>query len=222
MAVAIDSHFVVTVVSYMAGNYLHMWLLLAIVFEAVAISSGTVQFGCEVDDSDTARVCAQVYKALDSALISNGKNILVLRKMFFSSPVASVVLLKVNYTIDFNPNIFNVSCSSSRDNSTDGIFTTTTAWYEFVWTRSGVYEIIPAIVINLLQLQLPFFILRLYRDKFFTNPEVDAFLWDGSYELPSVTLHLTVDLKCPPTNDMLHNALEDFTVRVSCNSSIYS
>ena len=46
----------------MAGNnnyYLHMWLLLAIVFEAVAVSSGHEQIGHEVNDSDTARTSAQ-------------------------------------------------------------------------------------------------------------------------------------------------------------------
>ena len=64
----------------MVGN---LWLLLAIVLEVLTISSGGKQTGCEVDDSDTTRTCAQLYEALESTLISNEENIFVLRKMFF-------------------------------------------------------------------------------------------------------------------------------------------
>ena len=202
----------------MAGNYLHMWLLLAIVFEAVAIcSGGRLTAGCNVAIDDTARACTQVYRALESALISNEHNIFTLRKMFFSSPVASVALLKVKYAIDFSPYITDVPCSASRNNS-DKIHPCVTR--EFVWANSGVYRIINPLILNLMQLQIPIFFLRKHRsiNGFPDNPEVDAFLWDGSYELPFVSLHLTVDLKCLPTNGMLQNALEDLTVRVSHNN----
>ena len=231
----------------MAGNYLHMWLLIAIVFEAVAISEQT---GCKLDGSHTAKSCAQLYRALESALISNEDNIFALRKMFFSSPVASVVLLKVNYMVDFFTNmtrpksvfplkgnytsefIHNITESDFPciivyigDNSTHSLnnsmcTSTFTEQYRrnMMWTSSGVYTLLDPLLINLLQLQLPFFLLRLFRGISDNNPEVAAFLWDGSYELPSVTLHLRNLSHLPTDDDTLQYALEDLTVRVSLNS----
>ena len=134
----------------MAGNYLHMWLLLAIVFEAVAVSSGARQTGCEVDVGNTARACALhgVRSSGFSPDIKWTKYFGAKGDVFFSSPVASVVLLEVNNYI-FNPNtiiFIDVPCFGSEDSSTDSINTTTTAKYEFSWTSSVVYTIIDPLI----------------------------------------------------------------------------
>ena len=73
-------------------------------------------------------------------------------------------------------------------------------------------------VLNMAQAQIPLAVLRLiHKTLNQRGPEADAFLWDGSYDLP--TLHLSVhitSLSCVPSEDLFESVLKDFNTLVSC------
>ena len=69
----------------------------------------------------------------------------------------------------------------------------------------------------MMQTQIPFAALRIVHKALNQrSPEADAFLWDGSYDLP--TLHLSVHittLSCVPSQDLFESVLMDFNTLVS-------
>ena len=86
------------------------------------------------------------------------------------------------------------------------------------WTSSGTFN--PSLL-NWMQVQLPLGLLRQIRYQFYdsieTGPQADAFLWDGSYDLP--TLHINIHIYRLPTSlpsDQLYDAvLQDIPALVS-------
>ena len=72
---------------------------------------------------------------------------------------------------------------------------------------------------------LPFTVLRLIHNHASEetvkqgSPEADTFLWDGSYELPTLLINLSLtSLSCIPSEDMFHSTLGDLTTFVSLAS----
>ena len=199
----------------------YIWLLQGLVLVAL-VTSSSAQRECVVDYSDDAAMvntCSKLYGTLESALVSNEANLYILRNAFFPTPQAAIRLLKVKYIIDFGPNITNTTCPSIEDNSTDIINTTTTNEIEYAWSSSGMYTVIHPLALNLLQLQMPFVLLRAIRSssKYYSDPEVNTFLWDGSYDLPSVTLYIDLgpnSLECLPSQDTFQDTFQELTAMV--------
>ena len=69
-----------------------------------------------------------------------------------------------------------------------------------------------------MQMQLPFAVMRLcYVTMKHDNPEANTFLWDGSYDLPTLHLNLHVDqsnLSCIPSSNTFESVLMDLTSMV--------
>ena len=89
--------------------------------------------------------------------------------------------------------------------------------YTYGWTSTGVYVVFHPIVLRMMQAQTPIVALRIVHITH-TNqrsPEADTFLWDGSYELPTlhINLHIT-SLSCIPVEDLFISVLEDFNTLV--------
>ena len=177
---------------------------------------------CNVYNSyPSASICQKIFKELDKALIQDEANLYYLRKMFFYAPNANPVLLQVNYNISFGDNITEdllPYCDGTNNSTMIDIYNETKIIH--AWTSSGVYLVINPWTLNKMQMPLPFMILRTihkeYRESDIGSPEVTAFLWDGSYELPTLFLSLRItSLPCIPSKDVLNSTLEDVTTYVS-------
>ena len=89
------------------------------------------------------------------------------------------------------------------------------------WSSVGVYTWFHPGALNLMQFQLPFTMLGLIRraishDIDLNGPKANAFLWDGSYELPTLRLDLHIsNLTCIPDQEMFDAALMKLTSWVS-------
>ena len=88
--------------------------------------------------------------------------------------------------------------------------------YVYGWTSSGVYVVFRPMVLTVMQLQIPLAALRIVHMTLNQRgPEADTFLWDGSYDLPTLHLNLHItSLSCIPTEDLFTSVLEDFNTLV--------
>lgn len=95
--------------------------------------------------------------------------------------------------------------------------------YTYGWTSTGVYVVFHPIVLTMMQAQIPLAVLRIVH-RTYTNqkgPEADTFLWDGSYNLPTLYLNLHItSLSCIPTEDLFTSVLKDFNTLV--RSALYT
>ena len=212
---------------------------------------------CELPTDIT---CAQLSKDLERALLLDEGNLFRMRRAFFYSPTAALVLLKVVYNVSFKENttISDKECgiylhkdnTSFEDNDTsltngstfsgygvdisnpsEGLENITDSANEsnanllefkpmnitYGWTSSGVYTVFHPTVLNMMQAQIPLLALKIiHRTLDQRSPEADTFLWDGSYELPTLHLNMHVtSLSCIPDQDLFKSVLEDFNTLVS-------
>ena len=89
--------------------------------------------------------------------------------------------------------------------------------YVYGWTSTGVYVVFRPIVLTMMQTQIPLLALRIIHATFpsQSGPEADTFLWDGSYDLPTLHLNLHVtSLSCIPTESLFTSVLKDFNTLV--------
>ena len=194
----------------------------------LALIASTLTASCLVCDDPvevTTGACAKILKNLEKALLLDEGNLFRLRRAFFHSPTADPVLLKVVYNITYAENITTAFagnetqlCSTSAVNSS----------IEFQqqnvtlgWTSTGVYTVFHPTVLNMMQTQLPFSILRtVHKLMHQRSPKADTFLWDGSYDLPTLHLNMHIaSLPCIPSQDLFQLVLMDFNTLVSVNDS---
>ena len=87
------------------------------------------------------------------------------------------------------------------------------------WTSRGVYYVISPLLLNNMQMVLPFAILKLINKGLkstFGSPQVDTFLWDGSHELPTLLINLMITaLPCIPSEEVFNCTLEELNAYVS-------
>jgi hypothetical protein len=103
----------------------------------------------------------------------------------------------------------NISPSSNISNETIVVYG---------WTSSGVFTVVHPLVLNFMQMQLPFVLLRIFYEVLGSErgPEAQTFLWDGTYDLPTLHIHLHIpSLPCIPSDDIFMSALKDFNSLVS-------
>ena len=194
----------------------------------IVVAATCISGVCDTDyeNIDTTETCLHVYKSLESALISDAGNLYRLRKAFFPAPRAEVVLLMVKYNITFAPNNTdsNITCYADGEGNSTLINITTTLEYTYGWSLTGIYTVLDPLILNLMQIQLPFMLLRLTKLLTSTNndPELSTFLWDGTYSLPSVALNLFVNsLNCTPTGDVFESSINELTMTVSQQDVIF-
>ena len=194
-----------------------MQLAILVLLVYATLSAGN--YACDDPKNlNYATVCSDVFKSLEQSLIRNEGNIYRIRKAFFYAPSADPVLLKVVYYISFNTTEFLPYCMD-EDNST-AVSMNETNLIVHGWTSRGVYYVINPLVLNYMQMTLPFAILRLIH-KFEqssddNSPEVDTFLWDGTYDLPTLHVDLSqTSLPCIPSVEIFNLTLKDLTTFVS-------
>ena len=149
-------------------------------------------------------------------------NLFRLRRAFFHSPTADPVLLKVVYNITYAENIMaafagneiRLCSTESAENSTIELQQQNIT---LGWTSTGVYMVFHPTVLNMMQLQLPFSILRAaHKIMHQQSPKADTFLWDGTYDLPTlnINMHIT-SLPCIPSQDLFESVLMEANAMVS-------
>ena len=189
----------------------------------VTLQTSCVRSQCDVSNQD----CIQLFRKFQEALFNNTNNLFVLQSVFYPPTQITPVLVKVIYKL--NTNIFCqgreiVDCHIYQPTVCDA-----NGSYTFGWTNRGMYKIFHASIINQLRFQLPFLVLQISEDIHNLTEEydVDAFLWDGEMQLPSVNLSLTVDLPineydciCDPLKYPIEPALGELTEWVSLFSYV--
>ena len=178
--------------------------------------------GGSLNCDDPIGICGQLSKDLESALVNDEGNLFRIRRAFFHSPTASPVLIKVVYNTTYEENVTlaisskEISpCFSQHSNqSTIGLNQTSIT---LGWTSSGVYTMFHPAVLSVMQVQSPFAFLRIIHltlpDQ--RSPEADTFLWDGSYNLPTLYLNLHItSLTCLPSQEVFMSVLKDLNAMV--------
>ena len=200
-----------------------LWLSMSafvsfIIFALAASILPGGSLNCDDPDDLTTGICGQLSKDLERALVRDEGNLFRIRRAFFHSPTASLVLLKVVYNVTYAENVTLEEipvCSNRHLNSTMmGLNQTSIT---LGWTSSGVYTIFHPAVLSVMQVQSPFALLRVIHltlpDQ--RSPEADTFLWDGSYNLPTLYLNLHItSLTCLPSQEVFMSVLKDLNTMV--------
>lgn len=193
------------------------YLLIIVVISLFAEGSCLV---CNDPNDLTSGTCAQLSKDLERALVRDEGNLFRLKRIFRHSPTAAPVLLKVLYNVTFAENFTEAvaveevpNCYSSTLNSSIEL---TQKTITLGWTSTGVYVVFHPTVLFMMQVQSPFALLRIFHLTLNQrSPEADSFLWDGSYDLPTVhmNLHIT-SMLCVPSDDLFESLLNEMNTLV--------
>ena len=176
--------------------------------------------------------CGQLSYDLETALLQDKGNLFRMRRTFFHSPTAAPVLVKVVYIISFTDNVTNSIadeeipyCSNIIMTNTDvngeslveDVFNVTAInnYYDQViliygWTSSRIYTVFHPSVLNLVQVQTAFTILRMFhwatQEQY--SPEADAFFWTGEEPLPTLYFNMNIaSLSCIPNLELLESVI---------------
>lgn len=168
------------------------------------------------DDSISARNCEQLFKVFEQSLLSDGGNVYKIRNLLFP-PIGNIPEL-AEITFQLNSIEIKISNRSLSDDElmhpcteNDTVFFTNATTMRYGWTTIGLYTYIHPALLNQLQPQLPFALMRL------VAPIDVPFLWDGCNQLPSVTIDLSVplnNLTCAPSLPEVNEALKILTAHV--------
>ena len=197
-------------------------LLLFIIHTGRSISNSSADCNCNDPNALNAQTCDTLFRTFEDALLNNGSNLYKLRKRFLTNPPE---LVNVTYFLEFSTSgdscgklsnggagsaclverpfcLMGACGSSTYFNHTTGIVP-----LQYGWTRIGVFTLIHPALLNLLQIQLPFAIMRLHVND-------TPFLWNGQNELPNINLHLSIstdNLTCIPSNSQVDGAMKSLT-----------
>ena len=193
------------------------WYLIAVTL-ASSVVTGDCLF-CDDAAEITTGTCTKILKDLERALLQDESNLSRMRRAFFHSPTAAPVLLKVVYNITYAKNITTANEVPHCDSSSTAISTIELKERDITygWTSSGVYAVFHPTVLNMMQAQSPFAVLRIVYltlpDQ--RRPEADTFLWDGSYDLPTLHLNMHItSLSYVPSQDLFESVLMDINTLV--------
>ena len=170
------------------------------------------------DDSRERKlgICGQLSNDIERALLSDEGNRFRIRRHFFRSPTASPVLVKVIYNITYGEDLITAVSNETLDHCSSQVLSSTINFEPQLvtmgWTSSGVYTMFHPTVLSVMQAQTPFSFLRIIQLTL-TNqrsPEADTFLWDGSYDLPTLHINLPINtMTCIPSQDLFDSVLMD-------------
>ena len=186
-------------------------LLLVAVCCCCSEESGTCD---DLVDSDTNR--EELFKLFEHSLQAGSGNIYRIRNLLFPPIGVFPELARIMYNFKII-NTTNESISELDDKvdcscqANDTVSITNTTTLQYGWTTIGLYNYIHPAMLNQLQPQLPFIMMRAIA------PNNVPFLWDGCNDLPSITIDLSIpldNLTCVPTMTEVDYALKILTSHV--------
>lgn len=179
----------------------------------IATSSSNGDCTCDDSNSIDAQVCENLFRLFENALLNNGSNLYKLRKLFLHTSPPELV--NVTYYLEFNNNGLSEECACSAGdndslmNQNRKLFSDSgKISFRYGWTTIGVYSLIHPALLNQLQVQLPFAIMRQ------VVAEGYPFLWNGYNQLSSTTLHLYMansNFTCLPYNSQVDGVMKALT-----------
>ena len=201
-------------------------LLCLIVLIALSSVGAVVGDLCSTGELATGTQCYRLFKTFESALIEGEGNLYQMRKAFFYSPYAEPVLLKVVYHITYGDNVTlsrdNITlryCSGDDGSSYLHLNNTNATALTYGWSSNGIFIVFHPLLLNWMQMQLPLGVLRIVHYIFASTeigPQAEAFLWDGSYDLPTLHINQHMEsLPCLPSDQLYDAVLQDITALVS-------
>ena len=197
----------------MASNF----SLIQVLFLLCCITYSYCNCSCDSDTTHDVQTCVDYFSIVETTLLSDGSNIYKLRELLLKDPTE---LLNVTFYLQFideesstpdeESSTCNINpvCSCSVDDTSDltvSCNTTGTVALRYGWTSIGVYSYIHPALLNQLQIQLPFYVLRTFVNN--NHP----FLWNGYNQLPSIHLYLSIpitNLTCLPYTDQLDGVIK--------------
>ena len=144
-----------------------------------------------------------------------------IRRHFFHSATASPVLVKIVYNITYGEDLITAISNETLQHCYSQVLNSTIDFepqnVTMGWTSSGVYTMFHPTVLSVMQIQTPFAFLRIIHltltDQ--QSPEADTFLWDGSYDLPTLHINLPINtMTCIPSQDLFDSVLIDLNTMV--------
>ena len=167
---------------------------------------------CDSQEGSCDKHREQLFKLFERSVTSNDGNVYRIRNVLFPPPAVLPELAKIKYRLNFvgSDNSTKPDCPCEID-SANLVNISAPEPHILGWTTVAFYTYIHPAMLNQLQLQLPFMLMRRG-----TNDQV-PFLWDGCNELPSITIDLSIpldNLTCDPTVTDAEKALETVTVLV--------
>ena len=148
-------------------------------------------FRCDV--SHPEENCLTLWQVFQNSLLSQHNNLLRIDLMFNQPSRLTPTVVKViyNYSItgldDSNSTCVDSNCSVVLG-----------------WAATSLYIYFHVSVINQLQFQLPFLIMKFFEGfELREEPDVDDYLWVGDNETSLPELYLTLDVTFTPENNTL-------------------
>ena len=174
------------------------------------------------EDVAIADACYKLDEQLQYALLQDKGNLHRLRKAFFYAPNARPVLLRVIYNVTYAEDATLRAAYCTNDTNSGNELSINDTISTLGWTSTGVFTVFHPLIINFMQIQLPFVLMTVLYHIFNainpegSGPEAATFLWNGGYDLPTLRLNLHfTNLTCIPSEDLFSSVLNDFNSLVS-------
>ena len=154
--------------------------------------------------------CETLFRAFEDALLANGSNLFNLRRLFYPPSSQLPELANITYYVKLGS--VAMSGELKCDESVNLSYLDTGVRYG--WTTIGIYTFIHPALLNQLQVQLPFAIMKIYGEKD-TLTGIEPFLWDGFSRLPSAEIYLNIlsaeNVTCAPPFSQVDEILRTIT-----------
>ena len=147
------------------------------------------------DISQPEQNCLTLWKAFQDSLLNQSSNLLRLDLMFNQPSRLTPTVVKVIYNYSIHVAGLNHSNSTCVDKNGSVVLG---------WTAKSLYIYFHVTLINQLQFQLPFLIMKFFEyHEVRKEPDVDDYLWVGDNQTLLPELYLTLDVTFTPENNTL-------------------
>ena len=145
-----------------------------------------------------------------------------MKQAFFYALSADPVLIQVMYNITYGDDVTEERLEYCENVDNETVIMIDHTEITRGWTSRGVYYVVSPLLLNNMQMVLPFAILRLINKGLrstYGSPQVDTFLWDGSYEFPTLLINLTItSLPCILSEEAFKCTLDELNAYVSIHT----
>ena len=163
-------------------------------------------------NSANGQACEILFRTFEDALLANGSNLYNLRRLFYPPSSQLPELANITYHVKLSSAASGGSAELPYEcNESVDVSYLSDAGIRYGWTTIGIYTFIHPALLNQLQVQLPFAIMKINMES---NTTADPFLWDGYSLLPSADIHLNIlsdNLTCPPPMSQVDEILRTVT-----------
>ena len=158
-----------------------------------------------------SEACESLFRAFENALLANGSNLYNLRRLFYPPSSQSPDLANITYYVKFSSTASGGTTDLPYKECDESDASYLDTGVRYGWTTIGIYTFIHPALLNQLQVQLPFAIMKITMKN---NAFIEPFLWDGYSNLPSADIHLNIlsdNFTCPPPLSQVDEVFKTLT-----------